>query len=244
MIVAGMATMPDRLPYLESVVETVRPQVDILRVYLNNFNKLPSFLSAEEGCLSDDAEGDLGAEGKFYWIDGHDDTESDHYLTVDDDLGYPPDYVSRLLEESEVRGDRAIVGVHGSRFSLPIEDFVTSREVRHRFYEGLIAPEPVHMLGTGTTLIPREAIRLSMGNFAMHNASDLQLAIAAQHQRTPMIAVARGKNWVEEVRPWTAEGYSIWKATKAEGRRHAKTELARTAVEHWQLFPDPVLAIS
>lgn len=241
MIVAGMATMPDRLPYLKNVVEALRPQVDVLRVYLNNFVEPPSFLSAAESCLSAEAAGDLGAEGKFYWVDGHDGTESDHYLTVDDDLGYPPDYVARLLEESEARGDRAVVGVHGSRFALPIEDFVTSRAVRYRFYEDLVAPEAVHMLGTGTTLIPRAAIRLSMDDFAMRNASDLQLAIAAQRQGTPMVAVAREEAWVKEVRPWTAEGYSIWKATKAEGKRQAKTDLARTAVERWQLHPDPIL---
>jgi len=70
MIVAGMATMPDRLPYLEEVVETIRPQVDALRVYLNNFDDIPGFLQPDEAQLSDTAQGDLGAEGKFYWLDG------------------------------------------------------------------------------------------------------------------------------------------------------------------------------
>lgn len=30
MIVAAMATMPERLPYLENTVESLRPQVDAL----------------------------------------------------------------------------------------------------------------------------------------------------------------------------------------------------------------------
>jgi hypothetical protein len=50
MIVAGMATMPDRLPYLEEVVETIRPQVDALRVYLNNFEEIPGFCVQKKPC--------------------------------------------------------------------------------------------------------------------------------------------------------------------------------------------------
>jgi hypothetical protein len=138
MIVAGMATMPDRLPYLEEVVETIRPQVDALRVYLNNFEEIPGFLRPEEAMLSSDAKGDLGAEGKLYWIDGKDGVEAyTHYMTVDDDLGYPENYASTLLHELDARKGQAIVGVHGSTFLQPIEDFVTSRDERFRFYEPL-----------------------------------------------------------------------------------------------------------
>ncbi len=72
MIIAGMATMPDRLSFLKEVVEIVRPQVDVLRVYLNGFVKVPDVLRPEEAMLSSDARGDLGAEGKLYWIDGKD----------------------------------------------------------------------------------------------------------------------------------------------------------------------------
>ena len=72
MIVAAMATMPERAPYLEHVVETIRPQVDLLKVYLNNFVKCPPFLEPDEVCFSDAAAGDLGDAGKFYWIDGRD----------------------------------------------------------------------------------------------------------------------------------------------------------------------------
>src|SRR5665213_2649162 len=114
MIVAAMATMPERLPYLEGAINALRPQVDVLRVYLNNFVEIPSFLSAEEGYLSSDAAGDLGDAGKFYWVNGKSGLDYSHYLTVDDDLGYPDDYVATLMEEFDARRQKAIVGVHGS----------------------------------------------------------------------------------------------------------------------------------
>jgi hypothetical protein len=240
MVLAGMATMPDRIDYLRNVVESLRPQVDTLRIYLNNFEEVPDFLLPNEAWLSRDASGDLGAEGKFFWVDDPEAIGFDHYLTVDDDIGYPPDYVQKLISASKARDDQAIVGVHGSEFLLPIEDFVSSRRTRYRFYEALESPQSVHMLGTATTLIARKAIQLTMNDFPARNTSDLQLAIAAQKQHVPMIAVAREANWLREMRAWTSEGYSIWKSTKAEGQSHAKTLLAQTAIHDWKLQPDPV----
>jgi len=241
MIVAGMATMPDRLPYLEEVVETVRPQVDALRVYLNNFVEVPDFLRPEEAMLSSEARGDLGAEGKLYWMDGKDGLDGyTHYMTIDDDLGYPNNYVQTLKDEFDARGGKAIVGVHGSTFLHPMESFVESRDERFRFYEPLDKARQVHLLGTATTMWSRDTIRLDLDtDFPMRNASDLQLAVAAQHQQVPMIAVPRPEQWITEKRPWDSEGFSIWKSTKAEGHSQAKTHLAKTAVDRWVLFSDP-----
>lgn len=239
LIVAAMATMPERLPYLENAVEALRPQVDALRVYLNNFVEIPKFLSEEEAVLSGNAIGDLGDSGKFYWFDGKDGLDHTHYLTADDDIGHPPNYVDALVEEFDARDGKAILGVHGSTFLLPIEDFVTSRDERFRFYERLDRARTVHILGTATTLLSRDTIDLSLDDFKMRNAADLQLAIAAQRQRVPMVAIARNENWVTEERPWTAEGFSIWKTTKQNGHS-AQTNLARTAVSNWELHPDPL----
>lgn len=65
MILATMATMSSRAPYIEEAIETIHPQVDAVRIYLNNFDEIPAFFSREEVVLSQDAAGDLGAEGNF-----------------------------------------------------------------------------------------------------------------------------------------------------------------------------------
>jgi hypothetical protein len=240
MIVAAMATMPNRLPYLEEVVETIRPQVDVLRVYLNGFIEPPEFLKAEEACLSNDADGDLGDAGKFYWLDDEELRDYTHYLTLDDDIGYPKDYVSKLKAEFDIRQGGAIVGVHGSEFSQPIVSFVESRQNRCRFYEGLEIPRSVHILGTATTMWGKDTIQLTKEDFPLRNMGDLQLAIAAQKQNVPMVAIPRPEGWVTERRPWTDEGFSIWKQTKLDGHSKVQTHLAQTAVNKWILRPDPL----
>jgi FkbM family methyltransferase len=239
MIVAVLASMPERTPYLEKVVEAIRPQVDALRVYLNNFDEIPPFLTQEEGRLSSEALGDLGDSGKFYWFDGREDIDHSHYLTLDDDLGYPGNYVSTMVHEFDARDRKAVVGVHGSTLLQPIKDFVTSRDERFRFYQGLERARKVHLLGTATTLLSRDTLDLTLDNFSsLRNAADLHLAIAAQRQSVPMIAVARPEQWITEERPWQAEGYSIWKAV----RNHSspQTLLASSAIHSWRLFNDPL----
>lgn len=242
-IVAGMATMPSRVNYLEQVVQAIRPQVDFLRVYLNGFDEVPDFLDPEEALLSEQADGDLGAEGKFYWVDDPECLDYTHYLTIDDDIGYPHDYVERLVDEFDRRDGKAIIGVHGSEFSFPIESFVDSRAQRYRYYEGLEQPEPVHILGTATTLFSRETLDISLHDFPLRNTSDLQLAIAAQNQGVPMIAIPRDPEWMTELRSWKENGFSIWGVTKGAGKSQAKTELAQNGVDEWVLFDDPIKTI-
>lgn len=69
MTIAAMATIPERLHLLEEVISSLRSQADVIRVYLNNFEKIPSFLGSDEGFLSKDALGDIGDAGKFFWFE-------------------------------------------------------------------------------------------------------------------------------------------------------------------------------
>jgi hypothetical protein len=55
-----------------------------------------------------------------------------------------------------------------------------------------------------------------------------------------MVAIPRPEGWVTERRPWTDEGFSIWKQTKLDGHSKVQTHLAQTAVNKWILRPDPL----
>ena len=245
MIVAGIASMPERTEYLENTVEALRPQVDALRVYLNNFNEVPRFLRSDEGVISSRALGDLGDSGKFYWFERTNELDHSHYLTMDDDLGYPSDYVSRLVDEFDARDGKAIVGVHGSTFQSTISDFVDSRDERFPFNSGQAVPRSVHLLGTATTILSQRTLDLGLVDFSrLRNAADLHLGIAAQKQNVPMVVIARPENWITEERSWAEEGFSIWKDTKDAGRHAPQTLLATTAINSWRLFDDPIASHS
>lgn len=238
MILAAMATMPERIRTLEQVVAALRPQVDELRVYLNNFERVPDFLTSREMVLSAAAAGDVGDAGKFYWFDKE---QCDYYFTVDDDLLYPTNYVARLIEEFEARKRTVVVGVHGFVFSTPIESYVRSRKERYKSTAALDQAHTVHVLGTGTTVLHPATIRLSMADFPRRNMADLQLAIAAQRQQVPMIVIPRPAGWIHELEDPShpPSGFSIWQEVKAHDGQ-AEAELARTALPEWRLFaPTP-----
>ena len=234
-----MAAMPERLAMLQRSIGSLRPQVDAVRVYLNNFDERPPFLSEQEGILSSDADGDQGDAGKFFWFNRE---SCDYYLTADDDLLYPPDYVERLVEEFDARNRKAIVAVHGFVFSKPIESYVTSRKEKYKCTYALCKAHSVHVVGAGTAILHPSTITIDSGTFNKRNMSDLQLAIAAQIQHIPMVVIPREEHWIKELQDAAPEhGHSIWKETKQDNGR-ALAIIARTAVGEWQLPADPIVA--
>ena len=105
-IYANMATIPKRIPQLEVVVNCILPQVDVLNVYLNNFEEVPWFLKKDKiNIVRSQEEGDRGDAGKFYWAD----KVSGYYFTIDDDIAYPPDYVEALKKGLEGVIQRKII---------------------------------------------------------------------------------------------------------------------------------------
>jgi hypothetical protein len=243
MIMAAMATMPERSLYLPGAVESIRPQVDILRVYLNNFDEIPDCLAPEEVVFSQEADGDLGAEGKLYWYGKEEGRGHDHYVSIDDDILYPPDYVERLQEEFEVRAGRAVVGVHGFVFDDPIASYIDSRKAHYGFQQALETARPVHVLGTGTMLLGHSALSLTLEDFPRRNTADLQLAIIAQNRRVPLISIPRPEKWLVSAHSTETDTLSVWWETYKDGGR-TKAALARAAVASWQLYPDPLRKVS
>ena len=47
MIYAGVATMPQRRDALEKAIASLRPQVDRIFVFLNDYESVPEFLTAD-----------------------------------------------------------------------------------------------------------------------------------------------------------------------------------------------------
>jgi len=117
MIYGNMATYPKRADTIEEVVNRIAPQLDILRVVLNEFEDVPpgnypdnvEFLFPEE---------DLKDVGKFY-PETKDDAS--FIFLLDDDILYPSNYVERTLEMAKRYDKEAtIFGYHASIY-LPFD---------------------------------------------------------------------------------------------------------------------------
>lgn len=190
---AAVASIPGRQAQLAAVVAAIAPQVDVLHVYLNGYATVPDFLqgkSAVRVARSQDW-GDARDNGKFHFLG----EAGSYYLTLDDDLAYPADYVRTLLLNIEKYGRRAVVGVHGVLLAHPMTRFYANRTVLG-FRHGLVADRSVHLLGTGTVAFHRDTLALTYSDFGEPGMADLWLAIAAKRQGVPLRCIARGPGWL------------------------------------------------
>lgn len=198
-VVANIASYPRRERGLEQVLLDLSPQVDVIRVYLNNYSYVPDFIGETpypcELHVVAGKTSDLKAAGKFF------DTPivGMYQLYVDDDLEYPPDYVSKTLEYVDLLDRSAVITYHGVRFTeLPCQSYFHSHQ-HFPYNMALGTPEEVHVPGTGTTaffVTDGLATSLASAQFNQevreHSTKvDLVLAKYLNQARIQLIAIPR-----------------------------------------------------
>lgn len=116
MIVANLATYPPRRENLLPVLRTIAPQVDRLNVVLNQYGsrlpeleQIPKVVQILPGTDTKDV-------GKFY----PEAQGAEYVLLIDDDLVFPPDFVSRTVSAFRSLGEgKFFGGYHGSLYVRP-----------------------------------------------------------------------------------------------------------------------------
>lgn len=190
MITASMSTIAWREPGLAIAVASLLPQVDRLNVFLQGYDRAPSCLSHPKiAVVNGGADTVFGASAKYRWL-WDDAVASGYHFAVDDDIEYPPDYVQHCIREIEEYGGRVVVGFHGAIFDERMVRYFSDRRT-WSFDRANDADRFVHVLGTGTTAMRTDTLRLSRADFEQPNSCDLYLGIAAQKQRVPMLCLAR-----------------------------------------------------
>lgn len=194
---ASLASIPDRAFSLEKVIESLYFQVDKLNVFLNNYDKIPDFLTGDSkiNVSTSKIHGDLGDSGKFWWCDQ---VEGYHFI-CDDDLTYPPDYVSFLIRKIEQYERKAIVGLHGSSFRQPFRHYHPPDPSRVAFSctKSLEEDTLVQILGTGVLAYHTSTLKLSHSDFEYKNMADIWFNLVAQKYQVPRICVQRVENWIK-----------------------------------------------
>ena len=192
-IYANMATIPKRIPLLETVVNCIIPQVDHLNIYLNNFEEVPWFLNHEKiTVVRSQDEGDRGDAGKFFWAD----KVQGYYFTIDDDIIYPPDYVEKLKEALDKRGKKCAVGVHGEMYPDVIRHWTKDRIKTYHFYYENQKDTPVHVLGTGCAAFHTEKLQVKPEDFKTPNMADVWFTLICARNLFYRVVVAHQRGWL------------------------------------------------
>ena len=193
-VVAGMATMLSRKDTAPAAIASILPQVDRLWLYLDRFDDVPDF--AHQSKIRVLRSQDCGLhfeDGKF--LGAPRENGSCVYICCDDDIIYPPDYASRMARELSRSRAAAMVGVHGVALASTVGSYFEDRQVFHFAHE-LPDSQSVDILGTGTIAFNPHIVRFDPRAWTVKNCGDLVLAIEMKRRNIPMIAIARGRDWL------------------------------------------------
>lgn len=203
MITAKIASLPKRERLLKRTVESLRPQVDNIFVALNGYQHTPDFLDFGEYVHLDNSTGDAA---KFYDIENI----NGYVLTCDDDLIYPPNYVSYMIRG--LHRHNAITTLHGKVYPRPVTTFKNTKlsvQCLRNLYEDVKVEVP----GTGVLCFHTDMIDLNYKDFKLPNMADIWMGKFAHEQNVDIVALAHDASYLTYQHP----NFTVYKAEKKKG---------------------------
>lgn len=196
--IGHVATYPGRIANLPLMLESIAPQLDEMCVVLNQYSrrqlqKLPR-LENVRYVIPDE---DLKDTGKF--LEPRSATE--YAFLLDDDLLFPEDYVSKLIEHHKrLPTPRVAVGLHGVIYSDLFEGAAPSRFVA-KFDKALERPILVNQLGTGCVMIRGDLLPPFEYMKTSQRFVDVRFARYCHESGIALMCVSRPDQWVKDQEP-------------------------------------------
>ena len=188
-IIVGIATLPERVECLKDTINSLLPQVDKIIVGLNKYNNVPPFLNNPkiETYLLDNS---LGDAAKFYKVGDYTDS---YYLTCDDDLIYPTNYVNYLITKCDEY--QSPVGLHGAIIKHPVTSMYSSRTVFHCLGD-VLSDTIVDYLGTGVLCFDTAKLKINISDFKSPNMADIWFGDILKKNKISPYVLKHNKNFL------------------------------------------------
>jgi len=199
-VIIGIATHLGRLSVIKDTIDSLVHQADQIFICLNDLdvNSLPWSVNDYGNVGYFEHDRDWGDTGKFSPFLLENPLESlAYYLTCDDDLIYPPDYVERLVYKIEYYEKRAVVGYHGRKYFSPVESYYRSLRGQihsgnaevHRYDARRTEDFPVTVIGTGCTGWHSSLVKFTTDDFPLNNMTDIWFSKKLNHFKIPRMVV-------------------------------------------------------
>ncbi|MFK7824299.1 MAG: hypothetical protein AB8G05_09085 [Oligoflexales bacterium] len=196
---------------MRQTLKSISSQVDHIVVYLNRYDHVPDFLRSDKISIFGIDGPDLGDVGKFYAIEH---CNAEFFLTIDDDIIYPHNYVAALIESYQNWDADTIICVHGNKIPKKITASYYQEKVGLHFSSILDKDTLVDVPGTGTMIIQPKMHRISLDLFSRPNMSDIWLYKYARLNKKRVVAIKRQSLWLKEQehQVWSDSIYSQHKS--------------------------------
>lgn len=198
-VIVHMATIKSRRKSLENTVaslmmNTIMP--DKIHIYLNDYDEIPLFAvnNPERFVIHSNPNGDLADNAKFYQA-VHEDSYVFH---CDDDLVYPENYISYMINQIEFNERKVIVTAHGARLtSIEPVDYYQERETFTCLGE-VRQHEYCHIAGTGVVAYHSDTFFINLTHFPTQFMADIHFAIQSNKHKIPILCVSHSYGWIKE----------------------------------------------
>jgi hypothetical protein len=182
-----------RIDSLVKTIKSIYDQCDEINIFLNDHEGEipPQFLDKKINLyFSDNRYGDALKFAKLIESDGY-------YLTIDDDLIYPPNYVDHMITRCKEFSNKRVITLHGRKFSGdPIKSFYNSyiefyHCLGHQKRDALI-----HFGGTGVMCFHTSLMKIPITYFEHPNMADVWVGKYCFENNIEVLSIAHDKNFL------------------------------------------------
>jgi hypothetical protein len=185
-----------RTESLVKTLESIIDQCDELNVALNDFeSELPSILYHEKVNIyfTDNSKGDAFKFLKLSESDGY-------FLTIDDDLIYPPNYVDFMIAKCKEYGNTRIITLHGRNFpSFPIISYYKSASERYACLDKVKNNVMVQFGGTGVMCFHTNLFKLNLDYFIFPNMADIWIGKYCIENKIEILCVRHEAGYIQYI---------------------------------------------
>jgi hypothetical protein len=182
-----------RIDSLVKTIESIYDQCDEVNIFLNDHEGgiPPQFLDEKINLyFSDNRYGDALKFAKLIDSDGY-------YLTIDDDLIYPPNYVDHMITRCKEFSNKRVITLHGRKFSkVPIKSFYSSYI---EFYHCLRYQKRdafIHFGGTGVMCFHTSLMKIPITYFEHPNMADVWIGKYCFENNIEVLSIAHTKDFL------------------------------------------------
>jgi len=195
-IVGGLATIPNREVILETVLDSICSQVDVLEISLNGYLEVPKVLSKYSNIISTISSNEMGDANKFLRVENY---PNHYYFSFDDDLIYPKDYVKTYIEKIDKH--KCLVTSHGSDINKNMSSYYKGRTMKSHCLHDNKKDVFVDVAGSGVSGYHTSFLKLKYDDFKKPNMADIWMSMNAHKQGVKRLAIAHKKGWIKYCLP-------------------------------------------
>lgn len=185
--------MPGRESQLAKTIESIRDQFDVVRVWCNGMEEIPGSLMGWSNVHASTGPDNLTDNGKFDSLDSIDSPE--YYFTLDDDIIYPPNYVSETIKA--IKAFNCIVTYHGRKLSKGAASYYRGHEFHHCAH-GSTRAYVLDVCGTGVTAFDTRYFHpKGLANSEHKRMSDVIFSLEAAKANRRIVCAKRPEGWIK-----------------------------------------------